>query len=266
MPDLHHREAGTPGDPAVVLVHGFPESSHMWQPVLEPLAAAGFHALAPDLAGFGDSPADPPGTWTRHVEALERFRAQQGLESLALVVHDWGGLIGLRWACDHPGATWAHVISDTGFFADGKWHGLAEAMRAPGQGEELVDGMTEEGFAAMLGGISSIGPEAAREYFKALADEPRRRGLLELYRSGDLTELEPYEGKLAELGVPTLILWGADDPFAPLAGAERFAREIPGSELVVLEGTGHFVVDDAPERYAEELVRFLRQARPDTAR
>jgi len=249
----------------VVLVHGYPESSHMWQPVLEPLAAAGFRALAPDLAGFGDSEADPPGTWERHVEALERFRAQQGLDRVALVVHDWGGLIGLRWACDHPDVPWALVISDTGFFPDGRWHGLAEAMRSD-QGEQLVDTMTEENFAGMLGGISSIGPEAAREYFKAFADEPRRRGQLELYRSGEFSELAAFDGKLAQLGVPTLILWGADDAFAPIAGAERLQRELPGSELVVLDGTGHFVVDDAPERYAEQVVRFLTRARPDTAR
>ena len=119
------------------------------------------------------------------------------------------------------------MISDTGFFADGNWHGLAEAMRAPEQGEQLVDGMTEENFAGMLAGISKIGPEAASEYFKAFADEPRRRGQLELYRSGEFSELAAYEGKLAELGVPTLILWGADDPFAPVAGAERFAARDP---------------------------------------
>jgi haloalkane dehalogenase len=264
--DLHHREAGDPGDPAVLLVHGYPESSYMWREILPALAGAGFHALAPDLAGYGDSDADPPGTWERHVGALERFRVQQGLDDVALVVHDWGGLIGLRWACDHPDAVNALVISDTGFFADGRWHGLAEAMRTPGQGEQLVDGMTEENFAAMLNGISSIGPEAAREYFKAFADEPRRHGQLELYRSGDFSELAPYEGRLAKLGVPTLMLWGEDDPFAPVAGAARFETEVPGSETVVITGTGHFVVDDAPDRYAEELVRFLTRARRDTAR
>ena len=96
MPDLHHREAGEPGDPAVLLVHGYPESSYMWRDILPALAAAGHHAFAPDLPGYGDSPADPPGTWERHVEALERFRTQHGLEDVALVVHDWGGLIGLR--------------------------------------------------------------------------------------------------------------------------------------------------------------------------
>jgi haloalkane dehalogenase len=117
----------------------------------------------------------------------------------------------------------------------------------------------------MLGSLGAIGPEAAHEYFKALGDETRRRGVLELYRSGDFEKLAPYEGKLAALGVPTLILWGGDDPFAPLASAQRFEREIPGAELVVIEGTGHFVVDDAPDRYADALVRWLRTARPGTA-
>jgi haloalkane dehalogenase len=268
MTDLHHREAGTAGDPAVLLVHGYPESSYMWRDILPALAGAGFHALAPDLPGYGDSePGAGGGGWERHVEALERFRAQQGLDTVALVVHDWGGLIGLRWACDHPDAVWALVISGTGFFPDGRWHGLAEAMRTPGQGEELVDAMTVEGFAGMLGGLSSgIDADAAREYFKAFGNEARRRGQLELYRSGEFAELERYEGRLAALGVPTQMLWGADDPFAPVAGARRFEREIPGSEVVVLEGTGHFVVEDAPDRYAEWLVRFLRRARPGTAR
>ncbi len=267
MPDLHHREAGTPGDPAVLLVHGYPESSYMWREILPPLAAAGFHALAPDLPGYGDSEADPPGTWERHVSSLERFRTEQGLGAVALVVHDWGGLIGLRWACDHPDAVSALVISDTGFFSDGKWRGPGEILRTEGQGEQFVHGVDRDGFAQMLGAVSTgITPDAADEYFKAFADEPRRTGQLELYRSGDFEKLEPYEGKLAELGVPTLLLWGADDFAAPVAGAHRFADEIPGSEVVVLEGTGHFVVDDAPERYAEELVRFLRKASPGTAR
>jgi pimeloyl-ACP methyl ester carboxylesterase len=66
--------------------------------------------------------------------------------------------------------------------------------------------------------------------------------------------------------VPTLMLWGSDDFAAPVAGAHRFEGEIPGSEVVVLDGTGHFVVEDAPDRYAEELVSFLRTARPGTAR
>src|SRR3954463_744708 len=150
MPDLHHRESGEPGDPAVLLVHGYPESSYMWRDILPPLAAAGYHALAPDLPGYGDSKADPPGTWERHVEALERFRTQLGLEDVALVVHDWGGLIGLRWACDHPDAVAALVISSSGFFADGKWHGMAQALRTPEVGEQALAGLDRAGFGGLL--------------------------------------------------------------------------------------------------------------------
>jgi haloalkane dehalogenase len=257
------KRAGDPADPAVLLVHGYPASSHMWRPALEALAARGLYALAPDLPGFGDSPPDPPGTWTRHVEALEALRQSQELERVALVGHDWGGLIGLRWACDHPDAVWAVVASDTGFFPDGRWHGLARALRTPGEGEALVDGMTLDGFASMLGSVSSgIGPEHAREYFKAFADEPRRRGQLELYRSGEFSELAAYEGRLAALGVPFLALWGEDDPFAPVAGAQRFAREISGARVQVVPGTGHFVFEDAPDTAAEALAAFLDEAAP----
>ena len=63
-----------------------------------------------------------------------------------------------------------------------------------------------------------------------------------------------------------LLLWGADDFAAPVASAHRFQAEIAGAELVVLDGTGHFVVEDAPDRYAEELLRFLTRVRPGTAR
>lgn len=243
--------------PAALLVHGYPESSYMWRHVLSALAAAGWRGVAPDLPGFGDSPADPPGTWERHVEALERFRRGLGLERAALVVHDWGGLIGLRWACDHPDAVTALVISNTGFFADGKWHGLAQAMRAEGQGEELVAGMTREAFGEALRATGRIPDDAIDECWKAFGDEDRRRGQLELYRSGEFEKLVPYEGRLAALGVPTLVLWGETDPFAPLAGGERFHAEIPGSTLVVIEGAGHFVQEEEPERYAREVAAFL---------
>src|SRR5881398_2302247 len=167
-------------DPLLCL-HGFPESSHMWRTVLDAVAGSGRRALAPDLPGFGDSPPDPPGTWERHVEALERFRAGLGLERVALALHDWGGLIGLRWACDHPGTASALVLSNTGFFPDGKWHGMAEAMRTPGQGEELIAGFQRDGFGALLGSLSpGFDEEAVAEYWKAFESDEGRRGILDL--------------------------------------------------------------------------------------
>src|SRR5919206_3834591 len=147
---LSYRESGPADGPVALFLHGYPESSFMWEGVMPAVAEAGWRAVAPDLAGFGDTPPDPPGTWERHVEALERFRRTLGIERCALVVHDWGGLIGLRWACEHPDAVSGLVISSSGFFPDGKWHGLAKALRTEGTGEELMQNLTKEALAALL--------------------------------------------------------------------------------------------------------------------
>ena len=255
---LAYREAGPPDGPVALLVHGYPESSHMWRDALPALAAMGWRAVAPDLAGMGDSAPDPPGTWERRVESIERFRRELAIERCVPVVHDWGGLIALAWACDHPEAVRALAISSTGFFADGRWHGMATAMREPGTGEQLVGGLERDGFAAMLGQLSSgIDAAAVDEYWKAYTDDARRQSQLDFYRSMDFEKLAPYEGRLAALGVPVLLLWGGQDPFAPLAAAHRFERELPDTELVVFDDAGHFVWEDEPERSAAGLTAFL---------
>jgi haloalkane dehalogenase len=253
---LAFREAGPADGPVALLLHGFPESSYMWEPVLPPLATAGWRALAPDFAGFGDSAPDPPGTWERQVEGLERFRTTLGVERCVPVVHDWGGLIGLRWACEHPDAIAALVISSTGFFPDGKWHGMAQAMRTPEVGEQALAGLDREGFGGLLRSThAGFTDDALDEYFKGLASEAGKRNALELYRSGDFDKLAGY--RLADLDVPVLLLWGAGDEFAPIAGAHRFERELPDTELVAIEGAGHFVWDEQPERATEALLGFL---------
>ncbi len=89
--------------PALCL-HGWPQSSYMWRHLLPALASSGRSALAPDLAGFGDTPLDPPGTLERQVGLVESFRQRIGLDCVVLVVHDTGGMVGLRWACEHPDA------------------------------------------------------------------------------------------------------------------------------------------------------------------
>ena len=257
---LAYREVLPPGEPlgTVVCLHGWPESSFMFGAVLDAAAAAGWRALAPDLPGYGGSEPDAPATWPRMVDAVERFHAALDLGPVALVVHDWGGLIGLRWACDHPASVRALVISDTGFFSDGKWHGLADVLRTPGEGEKLADWMTSDALAGALRAVScGLTDAALAEYGRAFSTPERRAGQLELYRSGQFEELIPYEGRLSALGVPTLLLWGADDPFAPVAGAHRFAAEIPHAELEVIDGAGHFVYDDDPQRTSASVARFL---------
>ena len=261
---IAYREAA-PAEPSSLLpalcLHGFPETSFMWRHVIAALDESGRRAIAPDLPGFGDSPPDPPGTWERQVDAVERFRWGLGLERLALVLHDWGGLIGLRWACEHPEAVGALVLSNTGFFPDGKWSGMAKALRTEGEGEKLLAAMTREGFGQMMAAVSQGMDEAAAgEYWKLFQTAAGRQGILDLYRSGDFEKLRPYEGRLAELGVPTLLLWGENDPFAPVAGAHRFKREIPDAKLVVIEAAGHFVYADEPQRSATEVAEFLAES------
>jgi haloalkane dehalogenase len=253
---LAFREQGD--GPVALLLHGYPNSSYLWRDVLAPVAEAGFRAVAPDLLGYGDSELEGrDGTWEDHVEALGAFVAEHGLAPVVLIVHDWGGLIGLRWACDNPGAVRALVLMDTGFFADGKWHGMAQAMRA-GQVDQLMEDMTREGFAGLMQQAEPHAtPDAVDEYWKGFSTPERRRAGLALYKSGDFEKLEPYQGKLAELGVPTLLLWGADDDYAPVGGAHRFKREFPHAELVVIDGAGHFVMEDEPERVGAEIGRFL---------
>ena len=214
--------------------------------------------MAPDLPGSGRSPADPPNTWERLVEAVERFVVELELEPVVLVVHDWGGLIGLRWACEHPERVAAMVISDTGFFADGRWSGMAEGLRAPGTGEEIFAAMTRESFGQLMAATSrGMDERSVEEYWISLGTPEGQAAQLEMYRSGDMEKIAPYEGRLGEMARPTLLLWGENDPFAPVGGAHRFQKQIPGAELEVVPGSGHFVYADAPARCAVAVTDFL---------
>jgi haloalkane dehalogenase len=250
--------------PTALFLHGYPTSSYLWRNVLPAVAAAGCRAVAPDLPGFGDSPPDLPGTWERQVENVERFRRALGLERVILGVHDWGGLIGLRWACDHPSAVEALVLTDTGFFPDGKWHGMAKSLRTEGEGEQFLANVTPDLLAMAMRQISPALPDdAVEEFWKAFGDEDRKRNQLDLYRSGDFEKLEPYRGKLTALGVPAKIVWGAKDEFAPVAGAYRFKKELPDAELVVLDDVGHFLMEDEPSRVASEIATFVATRTPE---
>jgi haloalkane dehalogenase len=259
---IAYREAG-PSDSSLapaLCIHGWPQSSYMWRHMLPALASSGRRAVAPDLRGFGDSPPDPPGTFERHVETVERFRREVGLDGVVLFVHDTGGLIGLRWACDHPEAVAGLVITNTGFFPDHEWIEIAKTMQTPIQGEALVDSLSREGFGTLLEEASSSFDEPALdEYWKAFSTPENRRSMLELYRSFDLDELKPYQARLAALRVPTLVLWGRQEQYLPLDYASRFANAIPGSSLVFVEAR-HFLFEDEPERCAQEVTDFLQEA------
>ena len=229
----------------------------MWEPVMEALSSQGRRCVAPDLYCLGDSDDPGPATFERNLAAFGELHAELELGRVALVVHDWGAFVGLAWACEHPDLVSALVIANAGFFSDGRWHGMAEVMRSP-QGEELVGALDREGFAGLIRADGArFSEDDVDAYWRPFAEGRGREATLEFYRSMDFEKLAPYDGKLGELGVPTLLLWGADDQFAPLSGAKRFEREIPGTRLAAFEGVGHFVFDQEPERAAREVADFL---------
>ena len=260
--DLSYRECVPERDSGiapVVLVHGFPESSRMWEPMMKALAERGRRSLAPDLFCLGASRDPGPATYERNVAAFERF-CEHELETeqqAVLVVHDWGGFIGLTWACRNRDRVEALVLSDTGFFSDGRWHGIAELLRTE-QGEDAIEAFDKASFAALLrtdgAHFSDTDIDA---YWRPFERGRGRAATLEFYRDMDFEKLAPYEGCLAEMAVPTLILWGEKDSFAPLSGARRFNREIPGSDLVVIPDAGHFVFETAPRRCIAVVVDFV---------
>jgi haloalkane dehalogenase len=256
---IAYREAGPPDGPAALLVHGWPYSSYMWTPVLERLGAAGIRAIAPDLPGYGDSPPDPPGTWARHVDAVERLRTALGLERAAVGGHDWGLVIGLRWAVEHREAVSALVLSNGGAaMVEGEWHPVAEAMRSEGEGEGFMRYLSRELFDARFRQLSTrMTPEARDEYWKCVSDPVRRHCVLDLYRSAEAEELVRYVDAPARLAVPTLVLWGDDDDMVPMSIADHFHRITPGSKLVVLENARHALYDDEPEAASAAIADFL---------
>ena len=134
-------------------------------------------------------------------------------------------------------------------------------MRTPGQGETLVNSTSRAEFGTLLKAASdSLDDDVLDEYWKAFESREARHGWLELYRSFDMDELEPYQAKLAALGVPALVLWGEGDEFLPVGYASRFAQQIPGAKLVLLENVRHFLFEDEPERCAREVIAFLDES------
>jgi haloalkane dehalogenase len=257
---IAYREA-VPAQPSELVpalcLHGFPETSYMWRYVIAALADSGRRAIAPDLPGFGDSPPDPPGTWGAG-RGGRRLRVALGLERVALVVHDWGGLIGLRWAWSIRRRRRARRIQH-GFFPNGKWHGMARVMRTPARAG-VVRALTRG-----LCTCSAPSPGSTRR-------SPTSTGRLETRTAtghpgpvslGDFEKLEAYEGQLAA-GRADADPLGRERPVRAGRRRRRFQREIPDAKLVVLEG-GHFVYADEPSRCAREVAGFLAAKGSDAA-
>jgi pimeloyl-ACP methyl ester carboxylesterase len=251
---------------ALVFIHGNPGSADDWGRLVGAAGAAGHRAVAFDLPDFGETIApdgfehSPLGYAEFFAEALEEL----GIERVRLVLHDFGGPIGLVWAMAHPDALAGIVLIDTGVLPGYTWHTLARVWRTPVLGEIFQAITNRRGYRFALNRNEPRG--LPREFVEAMYDNydrRTRRAVLKLYRA------TPDPGGMSENLIeilPTLVIWGEDDAYLPSTYAAAQERAFPSADVHVLPASGHWPFADAPETVERLLVEFLaRVSAPDAS-
>ena len=263
------REAGPAGaDDAVVFLHGNPGSGADWEPLI---AAVGRdrRAVAWDAPGFGQSVAPGfPQTVETHAAFIGDVLDALGVRRAHLVVHDFGGPWGLRWAAGHPERFASAVMLCTGALPGYRWHALARLWRMRGAGELFMATTTGPGFRALLRRGNPRGlPRAFTDRMYRDLDRGTRRAVLELYRSvGDVARAgEELADALRPLDRPALVLWGRHDPYLRVAEAERQRAAFPSADVRVLDHSGHWPFVDAPAAVQAALLGHLARHAPVAA-
>jgi haloalkane dehalogenase len=251
------------GDGApVLLLHGEPTSSYLWRKIVPQLPG---RKIAPDLIGFGrsDKPEDVGWySYDGHVASIARLVAELDLSGLTLVVHDWGGPIGMRVAVEQPDRVERLVILNTGIGGgrppSDTWLRFRDVVRELG-------GALDVGRLVAAGTTHGL-PEEVRAAYNAPFPTPASKaGVLafpELVPAEpEHPNAEPMKRVLAALREwtkPTLVVWGADDTVLPAQLAERFVELIPGAQgPVLIEGASHFLQEDKPDEVAAAIRDFM---------
>jgi pimeloyl-ACP methyl ester carboxylesterase len=257
-------QAGPPeASEAVVFVHGNPGSADDWERLAKAAGAAGMRAVSFDLPDFGETAA-PPG-FQHDVLGYAGFVAaaldRLGIERAHLVIHDFGGPIGLVWAMGHPDALASVTLIDTGILPGYRWHRLARIWRTPVVGELFQATATRRLFRSLLNRNEPRGlPRDFVDKMYDHYDRPTRRAVLKLYRATDDpgSMSEGLIGLFAPRDVPALVIWGEHDAYLPASYAERQREAFPSADVHVLPASGHWPFVDAPETVERLLVDFLR--------
>lgn len=267
---LAHVELGPTDGATIVLLHGEPTYSRLWREVMPPLADAGLRAVAPDLVGFGrsDKPTDPDWyTFERLTDALDAHLTALAPEPFTLVVHDWGGVLGLPWALEHPARVERLVILDTGLYTPGGF--VSDTWQAF---RDFVERSPELPIAALVDGGThrTLSDEEQAAYAAPFPDAASQAGAralpLLVPRADDdpgAARLSWARDELSRWHAPTLVLWGGADAVLPVSIGERFARSIPHcGDVEVLGDAGHFLQEDAGPAIGERLARWVSDTTP----
>jgi haloalkane dehalogenase len=263
---IHYEDTGGDGPP-VWFMHGEPTWSFLWRKVIPPVAEAGFRCIAPDMAGFGksDKPTDFAWyTYDRHCAMMGALLEQLDLRDVTMVVHDWGGPVGLRVGVEHPDRVSRFVIMDTGLFTGHQkmtdaWLAFRDFVERT---EDLPIGMLVRNATAR-----GMDDETVAQYEDCFPDAASKAGArafpLMLPTSPDMPAAEAGQRVLEALkndDRPKLTLWADSDPVLPLEVGQRFSAAINGPEPIVIENASHFLQEDAGEVIGEHIARWLTES------
>ncbi len=256
-------EAGPEEAPtAVVFVHGNPGSCDDWEALIGAIGATGKRALAFDLPDFGEAIA-PPGfehTVPGYAAFVEAALAALGVERVHLVLHDFGGPIGLAWTASHAARIETLTLIDIGILPGYRWHKLARIWRTPVLGELFQAITTRRGFRMNIDRTEPRGlPRPFVETMYNHYDRRTKRAVLKLYRATDDPGAPDPDlvAALRERDPPALVIWGGGDPYLPQSYAERQKEFLPRAEVNVLPRSGHWPFADDPAEVERLLLDFL---------
>lgn len=271
--NIAYREAGNPAHPKLVLLHGFPSSSHQYRNLI-PALADRFHVIAPDYPGFGNSDFPDPAkfsyTFDNLAEVIEHFLKLKGFERFGLYAQDYGGPVGFRVVTKNPASLEWLIIQNTNAYEVGftaAWGGLRDALwhKRSAENEDAVAGLLafDTVKAVYLHGSKEpklISPDNWNMDFFTTLQRPHGRQIqLDLfydYRT-NVALYPKWQEFLKKQQPDTLIFWGQDDIFFTREGGEAFLKDLPKAEMHRLEA-GHFAVEDCLGYIAENIHRFYQ--------
>ena len=269
--DIFYREAGPTDAPTVLLLHGFPTSSHMFRELI-PRLAERYHVVAPDYPGYGYSDAPTVEqfeyTFDNVASVVEKFTEKIGLDSYSIYLMDYGAPVGFRLAAQYPERVQTLIIQNGNAYDEGIdndfWKPIKEYWknRTPENGNKLRSLLTIDAtkwqYTHGVRDVESISPDTWA-HVQPLLDRPGNQEiqLAMFYSYGSNPPLYPkWQAYFRKHQPPTLIVWGKNDAIFPAAGAHPYKRDLKDVEMHLLD-TGHFALEEDGSAIADLILDFL---------